>query len=175
MVLSDGNLREVNFIIRAHGESWKDDKYKYHNIATVESRLMFVMQGELIYEIFGKKYSVTKNHMLLIPERQNVSFWVPKDGYARIQYCNFNAVLEDESVLDYLYGEWAAEMEDSEEILRRFKRFHYTDKDNLLLDCLEKRGNLLYLLTEFVCRAGLKTRNKFVRRIYQILVRTEEV
>lgn len=157
MVLSDGNLRALNFIIRAHGESWRDDQYKYRNTALNESRLMFVMQGEINYEIFEKKYSVIKNHMFLIPERQNFSLWVPKDGYVRMQYCNFNAVLEHESVLDYLDGEWAAEMDNTEEILERFRRFHYTTKDNLLLDCLEKRSNLLYLLTEFVRKSGLKT------------------
>lgn len=163
MIISDGSLRELNFLIRAHGEIWRDDQYKHRNTMSNESRLMFIMQGEIDYEIFGRKYAVSKNHMLLIPERQHFSLFVPKDGYVHMHYCNFNAVLESESVLDYLDGDWAAETKNPEEALKRFKRFHRTDKDNLILDCLEKRSNLLWLLTEFVQCAGIKTTDSKTR------------
>ena len=157
MVISDGSLRGLNFIIRAHGETWRDDKYKHRNIASGEYRLMFIMQGEIHYEIFGEKYTVKKNQMLLIPERHNFSLWVPKDGYVHMQYCNFNAVLESESIFDYVEGDWIAEVNYPKEVTDLFNRFHCTDKNNLIMDCLEKRLNLLRLLTGFVRNAGIKT------------------
>lgn len=54
-------------------------------------------------------------------------------------------------------GEWAVEIENRDEVVERFKRFHRVDKNNLILDCLEKRSNLLWLLTEFVRKSGIKT------------------
>lgn len=157
MIISDGNLRELSFRICAHSDTWWDDSYSYKNTISNESRLMFVMQGEINYEIFGKTYTVSKNHMLLIPSRHNFSLFVPQDGYVHIQYCNFNAVLDSDSILDYLDGDWVAEISEPHEIIERFKRFHRTDKDNLIMDCLEKRINLLYLLSRFIQSSRMKT------------------
>ena len=143
VILSDGNLRTSSFLIRGHGERWWGDRYRRRNDMTSESRLMFIMQGEINYEVFGKKYTVKKNQMFLIPERQYYSLWIPEGGYVHMHYCNFNATIESESLFDYLEGEWVADVDDREEVLERFKRFHRTDKSNLILDCLEKRSNLL--------------------------------
>lgn len=157
MVISDGSLRAANFTIRAHGETWWDDQYRRRREMSSESRLIFIVQGGMNYEIFGKKYEVGKNCMFLIPERHTYSIGIPEDGYVHMHYCNFNATLESESLFDYLGGEWVADVDDREEVLERFKRFHRTDKNNLILDCLEKRSNLLWLLTEFVRKSGIKT------------------
>ena len=157
VILSDGNLRTSSFLIRGHGERWWGDRYRRRNDMTSESRLMFIMQGEINYEVFGKKYTVKKNQMFLIPERQYYSLWTPEGGYVHMHYCNFNATIESESLFDYLEGEWVADVDDREEVLERFKRFHRTDKSNLILDCLEKRSNLLWLLTDFVRKSGIKT------------------
>lgn len=157
VILSDGNLRTSSFLIRGHGERGWGDRYRRRNDMTSESRLMFIMQGEINYEVFGKKYTVKKNQMFLIPERQYYSLWTPEGGYVHMHYCNFNATIESESLFDYLEGEWVADVDDREEVLERFKRFHRTDKSNLILDCLEKRSNLLWLLTDFVRKSGIKT------------------
>lgn len=157
MVISDGSLRAANFTIRAHGETWWDDQYRRRREMSSESRLIFIVQGGMNYEIFGKKYEVGKNCMFLIPERHTYSIGIPEDGYAHVHYCNFNATLESESLFDYLEGEWVVEIKNRDEVVERFKRFHRVDKNNLILDCLEKRSNLLLLLTEFVRAAGINT------------------
>lgn len=157
MLLSDGNLREANFIIRAHGERWADETFKVDTQTAPQSRLMFVLQGNIDYEIEGKKYNVTQNQLMLIPERRRIKFGVPKGGFVHMHYCNFTAVLNDECIFDYMDGEWVTDVPDPGDMEKKFSRFHWVDRDNLILDCLEKRSNLLSILLEFVKRSGLKT------------------
>ena len=87
VVLSDGSLRAASFTdTRVTERAGGDDRYRRRREMSSESRLMFIVQGGMNYEVFGKKYDGRQRTcMFLIPERQ----YLFSVGYAggRLRAC----------------------------------------------------------------------------------------
>ncbi len=157
MLLSDGNLREVNFVIRAHGERWNDDSYYFKSTHLTESRLFFILKGRMYYEFNGTSGYAAQGQMLLLPQNREITFGVPKESFAHFHYCNFVAVLHNECLFNHMEGDWICTVPDPEATEKLFSRFHTTNVDNLILDCIEKRYCLVSLLLEMVRNSNLRT------------------
>ena len=140
MLLSDGNLREVNFVIRAHGERWNDDSYYFKSTHLTESRLFFILKGRMYYEFNGTS-----------------GYAAQGQSFAHFHYCNFVAVLHNECLFNHMEGDWICTVPDPEATEKLFSRFHTTNVDNLILDCIEKRYCLVSLLLEMVRNSNLRT------------------
>lgn len=156
MELSDINLRQVALVIKSHGERYADSTWHSDAPFETQSRLMFIQDGKLSYKIGGKKYTVVKNQLLLIPENRHVEYRVPKNELVHLRYCNFNAKFDKKSIFDYLEGDWVADIDNPNKMLELFKRLDYVDEQNIIKDFISKKLCLVTILSEFLDKANLE-------------------
>lgn len=160
MELSHINLRQVALIVRAHGERFADSTWYSNAPVETQSRLMFVQDGKLDYRINGKRYTVTKNQLILMPENRHLEYKVPKNELVHLRYCNFTASFGNKSIFDYLEGDWVTEVDKPEGMIELFRRFDYVDETNIIKDFINKKLCLVSILDEFLSKSNLNISNK---------------
>lgn len=150
MELSEISLRQLTVNVQAHSKQWWDENFFSNAPFETSSRLLFIKFGRLAYEIDGTGAFAEKNQLLLIPEHRHVKYYVPKGEAVNVQSCNFRIDCGGECIFDFMEGKWIADIADPKAVNEMFERFHRVRKENIILDCLEKKETLLKLLCVFL-------------------------
>lgn len=158
--LNEINLRKVALEIKAHGERYFNDEWNSNAPVEIVSRIMFIQEGSMYFNIDDRRFIASKNQLVLIPENRHVEYGVPKGGLVHCRYCNFTALFGDKSIWDHLSGSWFCNTDDPKKMKDLFQRFDRVDNENIIRDFIEKKMCLAEILSEFMNRAELKVERK---------------
>lgn len=97
-------------------ESWHDK-----NVICPDSKIYYVIDGEIAVECEGKKYVATKNEAILIPAGTKHSYHLTELGYAEKYWFHFDLRLLQKSFFDSISVPRMAKLSDTEFISGLFE------------------------------------------------------